>query len=80
MDEDMSSLKVEFRAQRELLQALHDTQQEHTARFRQMDDRFRQMDDRFRQMDEKMQAGFARVHTGVDAILDLLSGDPGSGD
>ena len=30
MDEDMSNLKVEFRAQRRLLQALHDTQQEHT--------------------------------------------------
>ena len=29
MDEDMSDLKVEFRAQRTLLQALHDTQQEH---------------------------------------------------
>jgi hypothetical protein len=28
MDEDMSNLKVEFRAQRSLLQALHDTQQE----------------------------------------------------
>lgn len=31
MDEDMSDLKVEFRAQRTLLQALHDTQQEHSA-------------------------------------------------
>ena len=31
MDEDMSDLKVEFRAQRTLLQALHDTQQEHGA-------------------------------------------------
>jgi chromosome segregation ATPase len=31
MDEDMSDLKVEFRTQRTLLQALHDTQQEHSA-------------------------------------------------
>ena len=31
MDEDMSELRVEFRAQRTLLQALHDTQQEHSA-------------------------------------------------
>jgi uncharacterized coiled-coil protein SlyX len=30
MDQDMSELRVEFRAQRTLLQALHDTQQEHT--------------------------------------------------
>ena len=29
MDEDMSELRVEFRAQRTPLQALHDTQQEH---------------------------------------------------
>jgi len=30
MDEDMSDLKMEFRAQRRLLQAPHDAQQEHT--------------------------------------------------
>jgi uncharacterized coiled-coil protein SlyX len=35
MDEDMSELKVEFRAQRTLLQALHDTQQEHSATLRE---------------------------------------------
>src|SRR5215472_5052421 len=35
MDEDMSDLKVEFRAQRTLLQALHDTQQEHGAMLRE---------------------------------------------
>jgi len=34
MDEDMSELRVEFRAQRTLLQALHDTQQEHSATLR----------------------------------------------
>ena len=73
MDEDMSSLKVEFRAQRKLLQSLHDTQQEHTARFREMDEKFGEMD-------EKMQAGFARIHAGVDAIRDLLGGDPGGAD
>ncbi len=31
----MSDLKVEFRAQRTLLQALHDTQQEHSATLRE---------------------------------------------
>jgi hypothetical protein len=35
MDEDMSELRVEFRAQRTLLQALHDTQQEHSATLRE---------------------------------------------
>jgi hypothetical protein len=35
MDQDMSELKLEFRAQRGLLQALHDTQQEHTAMLRE---------------------------------------------
>ena len=31
MDEDMSNLKVEFRVQKELLQALAETQSDHTA-------------------------------------------------
>ena len=35
MDEDMSELRVEFRAQLTLLQALHDTQQEHSATLRE---------------------------------------------
>jgi len=35
MDQDMSELRVEFRAQRTLLQALHDTQQEHSATLRE---------------------------------------------
>jgi chromosome segregation ATPase len=34
MDKDMSNLKTEFRAQRTLLQALADTQSEHTATLR----------------------------------------------
>jgi chromosome segregation ATPase len=71
MDEDMSSLKVEFRAQRKLLQSLHVTQQEHTGRFREMDEKLQAG---FREVDEKMRTGFASVQAGVDAILDLLSG------
>jgi hypothetical protein len=31
MDQDMSDLKLEFRAQRSMLQALHDTQSDHSA-------------------------------------------------
>ena len=34
IDEDLSKLQVEFRAQRRMLQALHDTQSDHTARLR----------------------------------------------
>ena len=61
MDEDMSNLKVEFRAQRKLLQALHVTQHEHTAQFGELRD--------------EMQKGFERVHVGVDAIIGLLGGE-----
>ena len=35
MDQDMSDLKLEFRAQRGLLQALQETQSEHTATLRE---------------------------------------------
>ena len=34
MDQDMSDLKLEFRAQRSMLQALHETQSDHTANLR----------------------------------------------
>jgi hypothetical protein len=66
MDKDMGDLKVEFRAQRKLLQALHDTQQEHTAQFGEVR--------------EQMQKGFERLHAGVDAILGLLGGKPSTSD
>ena len=39
MDHDLSKMQVEFRAQRSMLQALHDTQTEHTRRFTKIEGR-----------------------------------------
>lgn len=68
MDEDMSDLKVEFRAQRTLLQALHDTQQEHGATLRKhgamLSEHSAQLSD--------LQTGQQRILAGVDAIREML--------
>jgi hypothetical protein len=69
MDDDMSSLKAEFRAQRKLLQALHITQQEHTVRL-----------ERLETGQAELRTEVGRIHVGVKAILGLLGGDPASGD
>lgn len=62
MDEDISKVQVEFRAQRGLLQALHDTQQEHTTL----------LSEHSGQLTE-LRAGQQRILVGVEAILDLLN-------
>jgi chromosome segregation ATPase len=67
MDEDMSSLKVEFRAQRKLLQSLHDTQHEHTAL----------LSEHTAQLQE-LREGQGEILAGVAVIRDLLERDPGS--
>ena len=69
MDEDMSSLKAEFRAQRVLLQALRDTQQEHTLRLDEHTARL-----------ERLEAKLERVHVGVDTIIGLLDEKPSASD
>jgi len=69
MDEDMSSLKVEFRAQRKLLQSLHDTQQEHTAL----------LSDHTAQLKE-LREGQGEILAGVKVLRDLLERDHDSGD
>ena len=65
--------KAEFGAQRELLQALHVTQQEHTAQFREMREEMQKGR-------EETQKGFERLHAGVDAIVGLLGGEPSTND
>lgn len=76
MDEDTSSLKAEFRAQRKLLQALHITQQEHTARLQRLETGQAGLE----AGQEELRAEVGRVHVGVKAILGLLGGDPASSD
>ena len=68
MDEDMSNLKVEFRAQRSLLQALHDTQQEHTARLETIDGRLGNVEGRLGNVEGTLQ----EVHVGVQLIHEKL--------
>jgi len=73
MDEDMSSLKVEFRAQRKLLQSLHDTQQEHTAL---LSDHTAQL----KELRNELREGQGEILAGVKVIRDMLERDHDSGD
>ncbi len=75
MDEDLGDLKVEFRAQRRMLQALHDTQQEHTARFEAIDGRLEHVEGRLENVDGRLGAvegTLQKVNVGVQAISDKL--------
>ena len=67
MDEDLSKLQVEFRAQRGMLQALHLTQSDHTARLTRLETGVRKLDGRVEE-----------VLTGVQAVLGLLQSSDGS--
>jgi hypothetical protein len=75
MDEDMSDLKVEFRAQRTLLQALHDTQQEHGATLREHSATLREHGTQL----TALQTGQQRIMAGVDAIREMLDRTLNSG-
>jgi hypothetical protein len=66
MDEDISKLQVEFRAQRGMLQALHDTQTEHTAQLRE-----------HTAILSDHSAQLAEIRVGVQTIIDLLTPKPG---
>ena len=82
MDEDMSDLKVEFRAQRTLLQALHDTQQEHTATLAEHSATLAEhgaiLRDHSTQLTE-LRTGQQRLLAGVDAIREMLDRTLNSG-
>jgi uncharacterized coiled-coil protein SlyX len=82
MDQDMSELRVEFRAQRTLLQALHDTQQEHSATLREHGAMLREhgamLRDHSAQLTD-LRAGQQRIVAGVDAIREMLDRALGSG-
>jgi hypothetical protein len=71
MDFDMGKMQAEFRAQRSMLQALHDTQQDHTRRLTGVEGRLTGVEDRL----ANVESGLQLVHAGVEAIhgkLDLL--------
>lgn len=68
MDKDMSDLKLEFRAQRSMLQALHDTQSEHTAMLREHGEILQEHGGRL----GRLEAGQATILAGVQTIIGLL--------
>jgi DNA repair ATPase RecN len=73
MDKDMSNLKVEFRAQRNLLQALHDTQQEHTARLENVEGRLENVEGRLENVEgilQKVHVGVQLIHEKLDRVID----------
>jgi hypothetical protein len=66
MDEDVSKIQVEFRAQRGMLQALHDTQSEHITVLREHS-----------AILADHGAQLAEIRVGVQTIIDLLTPRPG---
>ena len=74
MDEDISKIQVEFRAQRGMLQALHDTQTEHITELRE----HRAILSEHTAILSDHSAQLAEIHVGVQTIIDLLTPKPGS--
>ena len=76
MDEDLSKIQVEFRAQRGMLQALHDTQSEHVTVLREhtaalTELRAGQQD--FRRGLTGVRGELTEVRVGIRTIIDLLN-------
>jgi septal ring factor EnvC (AmiA/AmiB activator) len=68
MDEDITAMRVEFRAQRGLLQSLHLTQQEHTTLLREHSAQLREHSAQL----NDLRAGQQRILVGVEGIRELL--------
>jgi hypothetical protein len=81
MDEDISKIQVEFRAQRGLLQALHDTQNEHIAELREhraiLSEHTAILSEHTAILSDHS-AQLAEIRVGVQTIIDLLTPEPGS--
>jgi len=69
MDEDQSNLTATLKAHGRSLQALHDTQQDHTRRLTRIEGRLGNVEGRLETVEEKVDA----LQIGVHAILDLLN-------
>lgn len=70
MDKDLSGVRVE----KNVLQAIQVTQSDHTRRLTALDEKVTALDEKVTTLDEKVDL----VHAGVDTIVDLLGGHPGS--
>jgi hypothetical protein len=78
MDFDMGKMQAEFRAQRSMLQALHDTQQDHTRRLTNVEgelvnvkDRLTNVEDRLTNVGDRLTNVGDRL-TNVEGGLDLV--------
>ena len=82
MDEDQSSITAALKARGRSLQALHDTQQDHTRRLTRIEDRLGNVEDRLGNVEVRLgnvevrlgnvEEGLGTVKIGVHAIIDLL--------
>ena len=80
MDNDMGDLKVEFRAQRRMLQALAETQSEHTATLADHTARLISLEAGQAKLEAgqaKLEAGMTTVLDGVQTIIGLLDRELG---
>ena len=68
MSKDMSKLEVQYDFQQKLLEALRETQSEHTAMLREHGDILQDHTARL----EKLEVGQAKVLVGVETIIGLL--------
>lgn len=66
MDEDMGNLKAEWGAHKKIIQAIADTQSDHTRRLTKLETGV-----------EELRTGLGKVQAGVKMIITLLGGNPG---
>jgi hypothetical protein len=74
MDEDISKIQVEFRVQRGMLQALHDTQSEHITELREHTTLLKEHGTLLGRHSRQL----AEIRTGVQTIIGLLTQKLGS--
>ena len=74
MDEELSKLHVE----RDLLQALHNSQQDHNGRLTKVEDKLTRVENRLTRVENrltKVEDKLEVVHVGVQTIIGMLGGD-----
>jgi len=75
MDSDLGEMKATLIAHKHSLQALHDTQSDHTKRLTRIEDRVGNIEDRVGSIEDRVgniEQVLGDVRIGVHAILDLL--------
>ena len=82
IDKDFSEIRVEFRAQRSMLQALHLTQNEHTKTLAEHTKTLAEHSVSLKRLEtgqEELRLGQAKCLAGIQSILGLLQSANGSG-